>query len=79
MQSKAVQDDKISTINPATGEIIESYEIADMEQITSSVRSARTAYLKWKNKEVIERCDYIRNLAKVLKKNLDQYARIITQ
>jgi acyl-CoA reductase-like NAD-dependent aldehyde dehydrogenase len=79
MQSKAVQDDRISTINPATGEIIESYEIAVMEQITSTVSDARTAYLKWKNKGVIERCDYIRNLAKVLKKNLDQYARIITQ
>ena len=50
MQSKAVQDDRISTINPATGEIIESYEIADMEQITSTVSNARTAYLKWKNR-----------------------------
>ena len=78
MQARVVHD-KISTINPATGQIIHSYETTDIEQISRIVSNARTAFAKWKKKDVGERCDYIRNLAKVLNKNRDQYSKIITQ
>jgi acyl-CoA reductase-like NAD-dependent aldehyde dehydrogenase len=78
MQARIIHD-KISTINPATGQIIHSYETTDMEQIPLIVGNARTAFTKWKKKDVVERCDYIRSLAKVLKKNRDQYSKIITQ
>ena len=78
MQARVVHD-KISTINPATGQIIQSYEGTDIEQISYIVSNARTAFEMWKKKDLVERCDYIRNLAKVLNKNRDRYAKVITQ
>jgi aldehyde dehydrogenase len=78
MQAKVVHD-KISTINPATGQVIHSYEITDLEQISDIVSNARVAFAKWKKKDVVERCDYIRSLVRVLNKNKDQYSKIITQ
>jgi acyl-CoA reductase-like NAD-dependent aldehyde dehydrogenase len=78
MQARVVHD-RISTINPATGQIIKSYETTEIEQISRIVNNARTAFAKWKKKEIAERCDYIRNLAKILNKNKDQYSKVITQ
>jgi acyl-CoA reductase-like NAD-dependent aldehyde dehydrogenase len=60
MQARVIHD-KISTINPATGQIIHSYETTDIEQISRIVGNARTAFTKWKKKDVVERCDYIRS------------------
>ena len=51
----------------------------DIEQISYIVSNARTAFEMWKKKDLVERCDYIRNLAKVLNKNRDRYAKVITQ
>ena len=65
MQARVIHD-KISTINPATGQIIHSYETTDIEKISRTVDNARTAFSKWKKKDVVERCDYIRSLARVL-------------
>jgi succinate-semialdehyde dehydrogenase / glutarate-semialdehyde dehydrogenase len=78
MQARVIHD-KISTINPATGQIIHSYETTDIEKISRTVDNARTAFSKWKKKDVVERCDYIRSLARVLNRNRDQYSKIITQ
>ena len=78
MQARVVHE-KISTINPATGQIIHSYKPTDTDEIPSIVNDARTAFAKWKKKDVLERCDYIRSLAKELNKNKDKYAMIITQ
>lgn len=78
MQARVVYD-KISTINPATGQVIRSYDSTDTQQISQIVSDARTAFEKWKKKDIVERCDYIRSLARVLNKNKDQYAKIITQ
>jgi acyl-CoA reductase-like NAD-dependent aldehyde dehydrogenase len=66
MQARVVHE-KISTINPATGQIIHSYKTTDMEEIPSIVNDTRTASAKWKKKDVLERCDYIRSLAKELR------------
>lgn len=78
MQARVLHD-KISTVNPATGQVIRSYDSTDTQQISQIVSDARTAFEKWKNKDIVERCDYIRSLARVLNKNKDQYAKFITQ
>lgn len=72
--------DQISTINPATGKVIASYNTTDIEQISQIVNNAtRIGFENWKKKDILERCDYIRNLAKILKKNKEQYSKIITE
>jgi succinyl-CoA reductase len=75
-----ITHNQIPTINPATGKVINSYDITDTEQIFRIVNSARRiGFENWKRKEILERCDYIKNLAKILKNNKEQYAKIITE
>ena len=72
---------QLSTINPATGKVISSYNITDSEQISHIVESVRRIGFErnWKRKDLFERCDYIKNLAKILKNHKEQYAKIITE
>jgi len=65
---------KIQTVNPATGKVISSYDI-----IEHIAKNAQITFEKWKKKEVLESCDYIRDLAKILTKNKDRYAKIVTE
>jgi succinyl-CoA reductase len=71
--------DQISTINPTTGGVIASYPVTPTEHISEIVSSAKSAFQGWKKKDLVERCDYIRTLAKILKKNKEDYAHIITE
>lgn len=70
---------KIETINPTTGRVISSYESMSTDKIGLIAKNAQNAFEKWRKKEILERCDYIRDLAKVLGRNKDRYARIITE
>ena len=70
---------KISTINPATEEVIGTFDVMDAAQISQIVKKSRTAFDSWRKKEIPERCDYIRNLVKVLRKNKDSYYSLETQ
>ena len=63
-----ISHDKITTINPATGKAISSYDLTSTQQISQIVADARSAFEKWRKKDILERCDYIRNLEKILKK-----------
>ena len=74
-----INHDKIKTLNPATGKAISSYDQTSTQQISQIVTDARTAFDRWRKKDILERCDYMRNLEKILKKNQDLYARNITQ
>ena len=70
---------KIETINPTTGKVISSYDIMSLEQIVQIAKNAQNAFEKWKKKEILERCDYIRDLARILSRNKDRYARMVTE
>ena len=70
---------KIETINPTTGRVISSYDSMSIDQIELITKNAQNGFEKWKKKEILERCDYIRDLAKILSRNKDRYARIVTE
>jgi aldehyde dehydrogenase len=70
---------KIETINPTTGRVISSYETMSVDKIERITKNAQNAFEKWRKKEILERCDYIRDLAKILIRNKDRYARIVTE
>lgn len=79
MSKVNVVQNKISTINPATGKVVASYNMTQNEQISQIINNARTAFEKWKKKDIPERCAHLSRLAKLLKKNREQYAKIITE
>ena len=70
---------KIETINPATGKNIATYNNISVEEINSRVKDARNAFEKWKNVDISERTVYIRNLGRIMRKNKDENAALITE
>jgi acyl-CoA reductase-like NAD-dependent aldehyde dehydrogenase len=69
---------QLTTINPATEEVVNTYEIMTKEQISEKTKKAQNAFLDWK-KDVQKRADYIHDVAQELRKNKEDLARKITQ
>ncbi len=74
----AQQTMEISTINPATEEILSNYEEMSKAKVESIVEKAKTAFSWWKlDYEKRRGCVY--NLAEYLKKNKTELAKIATK
>ena len=69
---------QLTTINPATEEVINTYDIATNEQINEKTKKAHSAHLDWK-KDMDKRADHIHDFAQELIKNKEELARKITQ
>ncbi len=70
---------KIETINPSTGKVIAAYDNESPEQVSRKVKAAREAFPKWKKLDVAERAEYMRRLGRVMRKNREDYARLVTE
>jgi succinate-semialdehyde dehydrogenase/glutarate-semialdehyde dehydrogenase len=69
---------RFQTVNPASGEVIGEYETITSQQALEVARRAREAFNSWRRLDIGERADYLRRLAGVLRKNLREYAELIT-
>ena len=70
---------QIQTVNPATGKTIASYPNSTPEQVSQLVKSGREAFAKWKDVDLSERADYMRRLGRVMRKNREEYAKLVTE
>src|SRR5215510_7995616 len=68
---------QLTTINPATEEVINTYNIATKEQINEKTKKAHNAQLDWK-KDMDKRADHIHDFAQELRKSKEDLARKIT-
>lgn len=69
---------KIQTINPATEQVLGSYDCLDELAIQTKIESAHQSYLKWKLTPFTTRQDLLLNLAKVLGQKKDELALLMT-
>ena len=69
---------ELTTINPATEEVINTYEIMTKEQINGKAKKAQKAFSEWK-KDIQKREHHIHDFARELRKNKEELARKITQ
>ncbi len=69
---------ELKTINPATEEVINTYEIMTKEQINEKAKKAQVAFSEWKT-SMQKRVDHIHEFAQELRKNKEQLARTITK
>ena len=69
---------KIKTVNPATEEIIQEYEIITKEQINDRVKKAQNIFQDWK-KDSSKRTDFLHDFANELRKNKENLARTATK
>jgi acyl-CoA reductase-like NAD-dependent aldehyde dehydrogenase len=70
---------KIETVNPSTGKVIATYDNASPEEVSRQVRAARDAFAKWKNLDLAERAESMRKLGRVMRKNREEYAKLVTE
>ena len=69
---------KYATVNPATGEFIQSFEtISDADADHALIR-AHDAYLDWREADLKERAAVIGRVADLFRQNADELARLMT-
>lgn len=68
---------QIATVNPSTGEEINTFSAMDKNQVFDLVGKAKRAYPEWK-KDYEKRRSYIYNLVEYLKKNKTELASVAT-
>jgi acyl-CoA reductase-like NAD-dependent aldehyde dehydrogenase len=70
---------KIETVNPSTGKVIAAYENESPDHVSRKVKAAKDAFVKWKKMDMAERAEYMRRLGRVMRKNREDYARLVTE
>ncbi len=68
----------ISSINPATGKVIGEVEMHTDEQVDQMLKKSAETFREWKRTDVSERNELLRNFADLLRKNKQQYGKLIT-
>ncbi|MDH5395721.1 MAG: NAD-dependent succinate-semialdehyde dehydrogenase [Gammaproteobacteria bacterium] len=66
-------------INPATGEKVTSIPAWDAQQLDAALAAVAQVSPFWRNIPMADRCELMHKAAKVLRKNLEKYAAIVTQ
>ena len=69
----------IESLNPATGEVAETYEKHDEEDVERVLGDAHSAYEDWSSTRIEEREKLIAEAGDVLRENKREYAEIMTR
>lgn len=70
---------KIASLNPATGEVLQTLDCTDNEQVHESVRRARLAQPKWSALGLKHRMEILRRFQSELVQQKKRISRLITQ
>ena len=65
----------IQTVNPTTGEVLETFEVYTEKQINEALDQAHAAFLKWRTTTFAERANYLRGIASHLRDHKTALAR----
>ncbi|KTD17148.1 NAD-dependent succinate-semialdehyde dehydrogenase [Legionella jordanis] len=68
----------ISTINPATEEVIKNYPVLHEEQVASLIEAGHLSFNVWKKTSFAQRKQLMLRLARLLKEQKDELALLIT-
>src|ERR1043165_4805786 len=69
---------QIQSINPATEEVLASFDIFSDTRIDQALQQAHDAQRVWRRQRMGERAEKVQALGRVLRTNKDRYARLIT-
>jgi succinate-semialdehyde dehydrogenase / glutarate-semialdehyde dehydrogenase len=70
---------KITTVNPATEEEIQTYDMMSEDEATARLEACHAAFLKWRELTHEERAPYLTKIATKLRDNADELAALMTQ
>src|SRR6266566_4045573 len=69
---------QIQAVNPATGEVIASFDAFGADEVEMALAEAHDAFLEWRDRPITERAVPMRVLASLLRERADRYARLAT-
>ncbi|MBI4438730.1 NAD-dependent succinate-semialdehyde dehydrogenase [Candidatus Woesearchaeota archaeon] len=69
---------KFSAVNPATGEVLAEYETESLRGVLDSLSSVRSGFSGWRALGVDGRAGFFRDAAKVLRRNRERYALLMS-
>nr|WP_320050552.1 NAD-dependent succinate-semialdehyde dehydrogenase [uncultured Desulfuromonas sp.] len=67
----------LESLNPATGELLETFEEWSDEQVTSTIEAVHSAYLNWRTTSFAERKPLMLKAADVLRQRKDEFATMM--
>ncbi|HDM66900.1 MAG TPA: aldehyde dehydrogenase family protein, partial [Thermoplasmatales archaeon] len=68
----------LKSINPATGETLETFEEWSDNQVDEQISKTREAFSEWRETSFAEREKLLMNMAKVIRNRAKKYAELIT-
>ncbi|WP_406660394.1 NAD-dependent succinate-semialdehyde dehydrogenase [Methanolobus sp. ZRKC3] len=68
----------ISSINPASGKVIREFKLHSEEKVNHALRRSTEAFKEWKETDVHERTELLRNVSKLLRERKQEYGELIT-
>ena len=68
----------IKTVNPATNELVKSFEEMTEQAIESAISGAEKAYQDWKKTSYEQRADLLHKVASLMRQEKDTLAKLIT-
>jgi len=68
---------KVRTINPATEQMLEEYEVMSKDDISKAVAKARQSFKEWQN-NIQKRAAFLYNVAHLFRKDKERLATVIT-
>ncbi len=71
-------DEYVDVINPATGELLARTPLCGSGEVAAAAQAAAAAFPAWRQTPVQDRVQYLFRIREVLKANMDEIARAIT-
>jgi len=68
----------IQSVNPATGDVVETYEPTSPSELERVLATAQAAFLEWRNTPFSTRARHMRHAGEMLKKRRVDFARLMT-
>jgi len=68
----------IQSINPATGETLKTFEALSNDEVQRKLDKSNAAQKSWKKLSIQQRAAHMRNIAKQIRDNSDEYAALLT-
>jgi succinate-semialdehyde dehydrogenase/glutarate-semialdehyde dehydrogenase len=70
---------KISSVNPATGELLATFPLLTKDQLGKKITKSQHSFETWKTSSFSKRRTLLKKVAALLRKNKEHFATIITQ
>ncbi len=70
---------QIETFNPATDELIATYDLMSTDAAIAKLRASHAAFHEWKKKSHGERAPFLRDIAKALREKAGAFAELMTK